>query len=77
MIERHPDSTFNYGVTRWRNALISDDELINQLEFSLAAHPTEWQSFYNLGMAHIERGDIEAAAQSFEQAKKKLRGARR
>jgi WD40 repeat protein/predicted Ser/Thr protein kinase len=66
--ERHPESAFNYGITRWRNVLISDEELINQLEFSLSAHPSNWQALYNLGMAHIERGDIEAAAASFRQA---------
>jgi WD40 repeat protein len=63
---RHPESLFNYGLMQWRKGQIPDDELVRRLEDAISAYPENQQAKYCLGMVHIERSDVVAAAAAFE-----------
>jgi tetratricopeptide (TPR) repeat protein len=62
---RHPNATFNRGITRWRAAAITDRQLVDDLETvreaDAGAGVTNGRAPYLLGLVHLERGDGTAA----------------
>jgi WD40 repeat protein/serine/threonine protein kinase len=64
----HPESTYNRGLVLWRSGLLTDDELVRQLEEVRTTHGDDWRDEYLLGLVHLEREDAEAAVQLLEDA---------
>lgn len=59
----HAETTYNRGVRLWRQAKLTDDKLLEQLEAASAAQGHSWQTKHLLALVHLERGDVEAAIQ--------------
>lgn len=55
----HPESTYNRGLTLWRAARINDDILVKDME-------QVQQTYYLLGLVHLERDDCSAAIKILE-----------
>ncbi len=68
---KHPETTFNYGVLRWRRGELSDAALAQQLESVRALHPEDWRIDYFFSLFHLERGDIRASLWFLEAASRK------
>ena len=64
----HLASLFNRGIGRWRRAAITDEALIQELSAIVLPRPDSWKVPWLVALAHMERGDIEAAAVCLEQA---------
>ena len=60
---QHPESTYNRGIQLWRSARITDDQLVRQLEEARTPHERELRSHYLLALVHLERGDVDSAAE--------------
>jgi len=54
----HPESTYNFGLLKWRSAVITDEKLIIELK---AIHNASWLPNYLLALVQCERGDHESA----------------
>ncbi|GAA3579468.1 hypothetical protein GCM10022222_75380 [Amycolatopsis ultiminotia] len=69
---QHLDATFNGQLGRWREAEITDLELVDELErfrFALPENdPRRTQLAYALGLVHQERRDPEAARACLDEA---------
>jgi WD40 repeat protein len=63
----HPEATYNYGVFRWRRGNVTDKALVRQLEDVRTSHRDSWRSRRVLILAHIERGDTDAATKLLSQ----------
>ncbi len=57
----NPGATYNQGLHLWRQATITDDELLRRLQAVRASHDQDWHVEHLLGLVHLERGDPEAA----------------
>jgi WD40 repeat protein len=62
---RHPDTTYNQGLVRWRAGQTGDQALVEQLD---AAAGADARARYLLGQVHLERGDAAAAATALAEA---------
>jgi len=58
----HPESTYNYGLLKWKLGEITDEELVRQLEEVRQSHETKWVDEYLLALFHSIRGDHKAAS---------------
>ncbi|MBF0606566.1 MAG: protein kinase [Candidatus Magnetobacterium sp. LHC-1] len=57
----HPESTYNLGLLMWRNAKVSDNNLIKEMEEVQRSHVDDWRGSYLLAQMHLERDDCSAA----------------
>jgi len=57
----HPESTYNFGLVRWRSGQIDDLDLVNEMQEVLSSHENRWTGAYLMGLIHLERGDCDAA----------------
>jgi WD40 repeat protein/serine/threonine protein kinase len=64
----HPHATYNRGMHQWRAGVITDSELVSELEQVRGTHPRSAEVEQLLGFVHLERGDAEAAARLLEPA---------
>ena len=64
----HPQATYNQGLSLWRNAKITDEELLRRLRTAGTNRPEDWIIPYLSGWVHLERGDVEAARESLDTA---------
>ncbi|MGB3346188.1 MAG: tetratricopeptide repeat protein, partial [Candidatus Humimicrobiia bacterium] len=69
----HPEATCNLGLLNWRNAKITDFELVEQLESVIEKQEKNWRPYYLLGTIHLERGDKNSAEKMLRQAEEKLK----
>jgi WD40 repeat protein/serine/threonine protein kinase len=53
----HPESTFNDGVSQWRDGELADDALRQRLSDVRRFHPGERLPDYLLGQFHLEQGN--------------------
>ncbi len=65
---QHPEATYNRGVVLWRQAQLTDDVLVQQLEAVRASHGNSWETKHLLALAHLERGDVDSAVPLLEEA---------
>ena len=63
----HLATTYNLGLLQWRQAKVTDDEVVRRLEAVRTGKPTP-QSTYLLAMVHAERADFETAVHELERA---------
>lgn len=54
---QHLEATYNRGIVLWRQAKLTDDVLVQQLENVRATYGDRWQALYLLALVHMERGD--------------------
>ncbi len=71
---QHIEATYNRGVVLWRRGVLTDDELVQQLEAVTASHADEWLASYLLALVHLERGDADAAAPLLAEAARQSNG---
>ena len=71
---QHVEATYNRGVVLWRRGVLTDDELVQQLEAVTASHADEWLAGYLLALVHLERGDADAAAPLLADAARQSNG---
>ncbi len=57
----HPVALYNHSLFLWRNAHLTDREVVETLQESQRNHPMDWQSPYLLSLVHLERGDVQSA----------------
>ncbi|WP_420263666.1 protein kinase domain-containing protein [Candidatus Magnetominusculus dajiuhuensis] len=62
----HPQSSYNLGLINWRNAKITDDILIRELEEVQRSHSDDWTPQYLLALVHLERSDCISAINYLE-----------
>ncbi|WP_405764161.1 protein kinase [Streptomyces sp. NBC_00080] len=58
----HPHARYNRGLHRWRTGVITDAELVDELESVRFGDPGDGVGTYLLALVHRERGDPVAAA---------------
>lgn len=58
----HPHARYNRGLHRWRTGVITDAELVDELESVRFGDPGDGVGEYLLALVHRERGDPVAAA---------------
>jgi WD40 repeat protein len=58
----HPHARYNRGLHRWRTGVITDVELVDELESVRFGDPGDGVGEYLLALVHRERGDPVAAA---------------
>ncbi|MFF3358071.1 protein kinase [Streptomyces sp. NPDC002917] len=58
----HPHARYNRGLHRWRTGMITDAELVDELESVRFGDPGDGVGEYLLALVHRERGDPVAAA---------------
>lgn len=58
----HPHARYNRGLHRWRTGVITDAELVDELESVRSGDPGDGVGTYLLALVHRERGDPVAAA---------------
>ncbi|MFE7112766.1 protein kinase [Streptomyces sp. NPDC057575] len=59
----HPLATYNYGLLRWRQGIIADEDIVTDLETVRNDTGDPWQVRLLLAHVHMERGDLAAAAE--------------
>jgi serine/threonine protein kinase len=57
----HPETAYNYGVSRWRAGDATDEALLRHLEDVAGVPGQTWTARYLLALVHLERGDAHAA----------------
>jgi len=57
----HVEATYNQGLFLWRNATITDDELVRRMQIVRASHEQDRNAEHLLALVHLERGDSAAA----------------
>ena len=62
----HVETTYNYGLVRWRKAEQDDAVLLRGMDQVRQAHFDLWSPAYLSGMLHLERGDFKAALSEFK-----------
>jgi WD40 repeat protein/serine/threonine protein kinase len=65
--QHHPESTYNYGLHRWRAGRLTDDTLLQRMREVVASHEGQWVPLYLLAWVHLERGDCDAALAALPQ----------
>ncbi|SEB78482.1 protein kinase [Streptomyces sp. TLI_105] len=61
---RHPQSTYNAGMRRWRRGEISDESMLAELEGLGPETGPGGRQRHLLALVHMERGDVDAACAS-------------
>jgi WD40 repeat protein len=59
----HPEATYNWGLTQWRAARLTDERLLTNLREARASGADAARADYVLGLVHLERNDPDAAAE--------------
>ena len=54
---RHVESTYNYGLHRWRVSKATDQELVAAMRGVAEGDPSSWLPWYLLAQVHLERGE--------------------
>jgi WD40 repeat protein len=62
----HPESTYNLGLTRWRDGRVNDAAILERLASVCAAHPQEWLPAYLLAQVLMEQGCWQEAVTTLE-----------
>ncbi|MBY8858244.1 protein kinase [Nocardia sp. CA2R105] len=70
----HPHAVYNYGLYRWRTGRITDTQLIAGLESVRETHPGDPLGEHLAGLAHLERGDTDAARRHLGRAARQSPG---
>ena len=65
---QHPETTYNRGLVLWRQARLTDEALVGQLEEVRSTHGDSWRAKHLLALVHLERGDVDAALPLLETA---------
>lgn len=65
---RNPHVAYNRGLHQWRTGRVTDVQFLADLEAVRVAHPDDWRCGYLLGLAHMERGDAQAARSALQAA---------
>lgn len=68
---RDPHAVYNQGLARWRDAQITDQQLIAELEAVPAGPSGEWIDDHLLARVHLERGDSESALAVLSEASRR------
>jgi WD40 repeat protein len=63
---QHPESTYNLGLTRWRDGRTNTETLRQQLHDVWLAHADQWLPPYLLARMLLEEGDWRAALEVLE-----------
>ncbi|MBI1917333.1 MAG: tetratricopeptide repeat protein, partial [Planctomycetes bacterium] len=63
---RHPEATYNLGLSRWRSSRMDDTPLLARLGEISAERPNDWWPRYLLAQVHWERGDCASAVELLE-----------
>jgi WD40 repeat protein len=63
----HAETTFNYGLTLWRKARLTDDVLVERMREVCEADPGAWRPRYLLAQVHLERGNGAGANQALDE----------
>jgi WD40 repeat protein len=64
----HPHATYNRGMHQWRAGVITDSQLVSELQEVRGSHPRSAEADQLLGFVHLERGDAETAVQLLKPA---------
>ncbi|MEU3560686.1 protein kinase [Kitasatospora sp. NPDC006786] len=70
----HPHARYNRGLHRWRTGVITDAELVDELESVRFGDPGDGAGAYLLALVHRERGDPVAAAALLREAAARMPG---
>lgn len=65
---QHLESLYNYWVFRWRQAEVTDETVLRQLEHVAASCAYDWRAHYLQALVHLERGDATAALPLLDRA---------
>lgn len=68
----HPTALYNRSLYLWRNAHLTDLDVLSNLIQNLKDLPENWQTYYYLANIHIERGDLFAAIEVLQSASGKF-----
>jgi WD40 repeat protein/serine/threonine protein kinase len=63
----HPESTYNLGLTQWREGRVDDATLLHRLREVCTTRPGEWLPAYLLTQVQMEQGSWGAAVETLEQ----------
>lgn len=58
----HPETTYNWGLFRWRTGRLADDVLVQRLHEVVKFHPQEWLPLYLLAQVHLEQCEFRLAS---------------
>lgn len=64
----HPESAYNAGLVRWRQGLLSDEALVQQLRRIRQMHAGDALPHLMLAQTHLERGDCRSAGEALDKA---------
>ncbi len=59
----HPESTYNWGLYRWRTGRLTDDALLARLKDIAKFHPRERMPLWLLALVYMEQSEFRQAAQ--------------
>jgi tetratricopeptide (TPR) repeat protein len=65
---KHVETIYNHGLWAWRSARLTDEDLVHQLESAITTQPEHWRAYYQLGLVHLERRDVDAASAALHEA---------
>jgi WD40 repeat protein len=74
---QHVETTFNHGVWEWSRSAIPDDVLVRRLEALQSTGSRTAESTYLAGMVNLQRGALDEAVRSLEEAARLLPPAQR
>ncbi|MFD2685304.1 protein kinase [Streptomyces phyllanthi] len=57
----HPSTVYNWAVYRWRHGVLSDEQVVAELETARRLEGERWQEDHLLGLVHAERGADDTA----------------
>jgi WD40 repeat protein len=63
---QHLGAVYNTGLLRWRNAQITDEDLLTQIQAARERAGDPWQARCLLAQVHLERGDLYSARDLLE-----------
>jgi WD40 repeat protein len=62
----HPESTYNLGLTQWRDGRVDDETLLHRLREVCTTRPGEWLPAYLLAQVQMEQGSFGGAVETLE-----------
>jgi WD40 repeat protein/serine/threonine protein kinase len=65
---KHPESTYNRGLTRWRAGELAGADFRSELRELCAANPDDWMPGYLVALAQLEDGELGDAVQTLQHA---------